>query len=104
MPDNLALSGSMYSGEPCGSSCAGYVRHPFSKNGSFARTCNDSSMLVVSARTSYLHLQYRYKTTHLQHNRQHCSMVLLRFSQSQEVVSCGIALDCSSYLRQRGAR
>jgi hypothetical protein len=69
MPDNLALSGSMYSGEPCGSSCAGYVRHPFSKNGSFARTCNDSSTLVVSARTSYLHLQYRYKTTHLQHDR-----------------------------------
>ena len=51
----------------CG--CAGYVRHPFPKNGSFGRTCNDSSTLVVSARTSSLHLQYRYKTTHLQHDR-----------------------------------
>ncbi len=39
------------------------------KNGYFGRTCNNSSTLVVSARTSYLHLQYRYKTTHLQHDR-----------------------------------
>jgi hypothetical protein len=28
---------------------------------------------------------------------------LWRCSQSQEVVSCGVALGCSSYLRQRGA-
>ncbi len=42
---------------------------PVRKNGYLGGTCNDSSTFVVPARTSDLHLQYRYKTTHLQNDR-----------------------------------
>ena len=77
MPDNLALSGSMYSGEPCGSSCAGYVRHPFSKNGPLLEhatihQCLSCLLALVICTCSTVTRRLTFNTI-----VQHCSIVLV---------------------------